>query len=80
MKKRELPERCPQCGRVTSWSPKRVWCALCGFTMRAHEGEGEVALVARWNAAIRYGDGFADLVRENGARDAEKKINGGVGV
>ena len=68
-----LPVKCPRCGKVTSWSPLRVWCANCSFQMEArmHESAGE--LVLRWNKAIEDGDGYVELVRENNAREEAKK-------
>lgn len=68
-----LPERCPRCGRLTSWSPLRVWCGNCSFQMRAMSFETVEELIARWNMAILDGVGYVELVRENNAREESKK-------
>ena len=68
-----LPTKCPRCGHVTGWSPLRVWCGWCSFTMSAMRGESVEALIARWNAAILDGVGYVELVRENNARDEAKR-------
>ena len=71
-----LPVCCPQCNRITAWSPLRVWCMNCGFTMTARRGERQDALIARWNAAIEDGEGYAELVRVNNARAFAKQLQG----
>lgn len=66
-----LPTACPQCGsHAVSWSPCRVWCTMCSF-QTARKGQ-EIArdIILRWNAAVQHGDGWADLVLENNAREA----------
>ena len=72
----KLPACCPQCNRITAWSPLRVWCMNCGFTMFAERYEAQDALIARWNAAVEDGEGYAELVRENSARAYAKTLQG----
>lgn len=64
----DVPEVCPQCGRLTSWSPLRVWCPSCTFEMPALSRERVHDLVRRWNRAVRDGEGYVELCRENAAR------------
>lgn len=72
----KLPACCPQCNLITAWSPLRVWCMNCGFTMFAERYEAQDALIARWNAAVEDGEGYAELVRENSARAYAKTLQG----
>lgn len=72
----EVPAVCPQCGKLTAWSPKRVWCVLCGFQMAAKPGESSAMLVGRWNKAVVDGEGYVELVRENGEREHLKRVIG----
>ena len=66
-----VPAKCPRCGKhEVSWSPKRVWCAMCSFQMAAKPFERSARLVKRWNLAVNDGVGYYDLVRENNAREA----------
>ena len=67
-----LTEKCPRCGNVSSWSPLRVWCGHCSFQMAGLPGESQGELIDRWNAAVRDGVGYVELVRENNAREAAK--------
>ena len=75
MKMEELPAPCPRCGRLTSWSPTRVWCISCSFQMADRKYESEASLLRRWNAAVRDGEGYVELVRENNDREAKKRLD-----
>lgn len=69
-----LPCACPQCGsHAVTWSPTRVWCTMCSF-QTARQGQ-EIArdIIRRWNAAVKLGEGWQDLVLENSDREARKR-------
>lgn len=72
----EVPAVCPRCSRLTSWSPRRVWCVNCNFSMEAKKGESTQALIRRWNKAVVDGEGYVELVRENGQREHMKRVIG----
>ena len=64
-----LPATCPECGsHAVTWSPLRVWCCRCNFQTAARPQEKTPALISRWNAAVRDGDGYIELLQENIAR------------
>ena len=74
MKPENLPALCPRCGRTTAWSPLRVWCVSCSFQMAARKYESQADLLERWNAAVRDGEDYAELIRENADREAKKNL------
>ena len=64
-----LPATCPECGsHSVAWSPLRVWCTRCEFQTAAQRHENVPQLIARWNAAVRDGEGYCELLEENIAR------------
>lgn len=71
-----LPAACPQCSGLTAYSPCRVWCVNCNFTMEVKRGESTHALIHRWNKAVVDGEGYVELVRENGQREHLKRVIG----
>lgn len=64
-----LPATCPECGsHAVAWSPLRVWCCRCDFQTAKQDHESPTQLIARWNLAVREGDGYAEILSENIAR------------
>ena len=64
-----IPAKCPECNSAAvAWSPLRVWCCSCNFQTAAQPNETSRDIIARWNRAVRDGEGYTDLLSQNIAR------------